>query len=248
MIDEVIEDLKTLDASRDTSDYLWVDAIGVLEGLTSYEVDPADFGVTKDDLENDFLESVLEDRGWHIGTGDNSYNWSGNISHDFTVFTVAPPNVDESELNTEYSEQTYQVIRFHRFGDVRGNYTADIMLKASFEDLLEDAETFEASFTIEVDNKEFYIDASVFDEGMRVLDADSQEDVGEIYSYTREDAEVEVHWMLAYDEIKDGLEALDRFVIVRPTDKWDRDIIEEGFSELRTTDRHRDRWYKNGDM
>jgi hypothetical protein len=248
MITDVIEDLKTLDASRDSRDYLYVDAIDVLEGLKSYEIDPADFGVTKEDLQNDFLESVLEDRGWHIGRGDNTYNWSGNISHDINFYTVVPPELDEKELDIEYSENTYEVMRFHRCGDVRGNYTSDIMLKASFEDLMEDSETFEASFTVEVDNKEFYIDASVFDEGMRVLDADSQEDVGEIYAYSKEDAEVDIHWMLAYDEIKDGLEALDRFVIVRPTDKWDRDLIEEGFSELRTTDRHRDRWYKNGDM
>ena len=239
MIKDVIQELREVDGKRpDWNEYLWVNAIDVLEGLKAIEVDPKTFGITQDELDDELLEGLLEDRGWHIGRGDNSYNWTGNISHDITFFTVAPPSVDDSELTTEYSENTYEVMRFHKTGDVRGNYTADIMVKSSTEDMLEDTETFEASFTVEVDGKEFYIDASVWDEGMRVIDADSGDDVGELYAYEIADAKTEIHWMLDYDNIKAQLEELDRFIITRLYNKWGYDIIEQGFSALKDTYRH----------
>lgn len=56
---------------------------------------------------------------------DNSYNWAGPITFQYRVFT--------------YRGREYTAINFHRFGDVRGNYTKYAILDCTqqeFYDLI----------------------------------------------------------------------------------------------------------------
>jgi hypothetical protein len=113
MINEVIKDLKTVDESSKavykTYDYI-VKAIDILEALKPLEV-------------NDYVsERVLKafesdnDNDIEVLDSANSYNWGANIDHHMQWHVV------------KFNNRKYVVMSFHRYGDVRCNYTDRFVL------------------------------------------------------------------------------------------------------------------------
>jgi hypothetical protein len=146
VINEVIKDLKAVDESSNavykTYDYI-VKAVDVLEALKPLEVN---------DYKREAILKAFEDGNRDYVEAFNSYNWSGNIDHHMQWYVV------------EVHNRNYMILSFHRFGDVRGNYTDEVVL--SYDDL--DRDDFhnaiiesDKSGSVEVDGKtyNFYVSA-----------------------------------------------------------------------------------------
>ena len=84
----------------------YVDAIDVIDELIEIFVE----------IDYNDLDETLEKMNASEKTSGNSYNWSGNISNDFN-FTF-----------WDTQQGLILEIKFHRFGDVRGNYTDSALI------------------------------------------------------------------------------------------------------------------------
>ena len=87
---------------------------------------------------------------------DNSYNWSSQVVFDFGTIKVYHPY----DLTKDYI-----IIKFHRYGDVRGNYTDYMVLditKELFYETIADATM--VSITINVNGKDYALDTDCFKE------------------------------------------------------------------------------------
>lgn len=136
----------------------------------------------------DYLEEV---DGLQEVKSDNSYNWSSNIDHDidFTIYR-------------NRSDDTFLVeLSVHRYGDVRGNYTNDVLLKFDsdydFIEILHDS-TIVVNY-ITVDNEEYCISIDICDEGYNVYNRENDTDFM-IYDYL----ETEANFIQAIKEHTEG--------------------------------------------
>ena len=128
----------TLPALDDES--IYVDITHLVEALADYEI--------SQDKARDLLDLVnIEDvDALDYVYADNSYNWDGMGSNEFDYKVYA---LDDGENIVR--------IKFHRFGDVRGNYTDDAFLL--FDDLFEFDEIVAEQFNdfyVVVDGLEFH--------------------------------------------------------------------------------------------
>ena len=129
-----------------------VDILELVEVLADYEVT---YRKACDLLE---VESVDDIDGLDYIIADNSYNWGGHIDHDF----------DYHVYETHNGEGIVLSIKFHRFGDVRGNYTENAYL------LFDDIYIFDEivgdqmhDFYSVVNGLEFMCTTSIVDEYIR---------------------------------------------------------------------------------
>ena len=90
-----------------SDDDITVDVLDLVEALADYEVT---YRKACDLLE---VESVDDIEGLDYIIADNSYNWGGMGSNDF----------DYHVYETHNGEGVVLSVKFHRFGDIRGNYT-----------------------------------------------------------------------------------------------------------------------------
>ena len=220
MYENVINDLKDLRGkevsifgqkttlSNTCSKYV-VDAINVVEGLKNggYIMEVEDMQEELRDLEiNCDLEKIdsiekfidlLIDKGVidnNKTKSDNTYNVNGNISNDmyFHIYT------------NDYNECVYTVIAFNRYGDVRGNYTDELLLKFDSEydcmDYFLGYDDFSCSVlnTIIIDGKEYETTSNIFSESIQVYSLEEMDDIGEVYGYYESDEEI-------IEEIKEKL-------------------------------------------
>ena len=165
------------------TDKTTIDIIDILKNLEEYELtELCDYRYndeTEEDEEINVLEecensddviSVLVEYGYISNDcdykGDNSYNWSGNVSHDFDIKIYN--NTIDSGIFVEF--------KVHRFGDVRGNYTESVILQ--FDSLQFDSEyTFWECIgecnkyeSIEVDEKIYNYTVSALNDTYEVMD------------------------------------------------------------------------------
>ena len=79
----------------------------------------------------------------------NSYNWTSPLSHD----------INYEVYGYDENSTVFIVIRVHKFGDIRGNYTDEIIVKYnSYESFLYhtmEYVTKEVSFYFDYNNKEY---------------------------------------------------------------------------------------------
>jgi len=141
-------------------DDLTIDTIEVLESLTDYEIDP-------DTIESEGLEELLIE-----GKGDNTYNWSAPVSND----------LDFRFYNSDWDDSVYVAIKAHRYGDVRGNYTDEVMLHFDnidcfYEAITETSKTFE----FEVDGHEYFGEVNILSETYEIFDNENGEYVCNAY-------------------------------------------------------------------
>lgn len=155
---EVINEIKELRGSEvrifgqptilnENVDDFTIDVVTVLEELQPYEI-------SYDDC-NEFTDFNNPTRS------DNSYNWNAPISND----------IDYSVYRTDYDEIIIS-LSVHRYGDVRCNYTDNMLFKFDNEDaflytLLENTSRYGY---IEVDGKDYSYDITIFHEGAEIYD------------------------------------------------------------------------------
>lgn len=118
----------TVNRNERKSRNLEIGALDLVEALKPYEVD------FKKLYKVDFDDVVYDDaQGYYEGidldiTSNNSYNWNGQV-----VF-----NYNEIEVTEDYgNDKRYITVKFHRFGDVRGNYTDYMVLDMSLDEFYE---------------------------------------------------------------------------------------------------------------
>lgn len=147
----------TVDRNERKSRNLEIGAIDLVEALKPYEVNfKALYKVDFDDVVYDDAQGNYESIDLDI-TSNNSYNWSAQV-----VF-----NYNEIEVIDRYGmEHKYITVKFHRFGDVRGNYTDYMVLDMSLDYFYE--VLFEASQVFcDIDYKgvSYSISTDIFKEG-----------------------------------------------------------------------------------
>lgn len=162
----------------ENTDNTTVDIIDILKNLEEYELtelyDYCYNNETEEDEEINILEdckngddviSVLVEYGYISDDcdykGDNSYNWSGNVSHDFDI------KIYRNALD----DGAFVEFKVHRFGDVRGNYTESVILQFnneySFWECIGDCDRYE---DIEVDGKTYDYTVSALSDTYEVAD------------------------------------------------------------------------------
>mgnify|MGYP003297118972 CR=1 FL=1 len=109
-VDNVIRDLEQIDEDRNYGEFCLAD---VVEWLKSEVYRDILGGITYEDLifeiKNDIEDGNLDFK--------NTYNWNGNVTHDLSF------------AFKEWDGMTYVVMRVHRYGDARCNYTDFIVLE-----------------------------------------------------------------------------------------------------------------------
>lgn len=163
-IDSIIKDIPMTDYEKSSDSRFSVNVRALLEGLKEYEVEiPKEFYEKyKNEYGNGVLQYVEEQTGKQKFEyrGYNTYNWNGAISHNLDGFI------------SESSDGCYVVIRVHRTGDVRYNYTDMALLKFEFIEqwfeIADDIAREQCSGYEEVDGKHYYYDLSIFQETIHV--------------------------------------------------------------------------------
>lgn len=125
------------------------------------------------------ITDYFEENGYEeIGNGDNTYNHCGRPQNDFNWQTF--------KKNDEY----YVVMSFHLGGDIRGNYTDDIVLKfdydTQFYEVLDDL-LYRVVFEFEHNGKTYQLTPNVFDECLEVYDIETDDYIYGIYTDNDED-------------------------------------------------------------
>ena len=153
---------KTIFGTYDSSNMkesknLDMSVLDVVRALAPYEIDfKGRYGV-------DFDDAMYEDaQGNYISIDtdkncDNSYNWSSQITFAFNSVEVINKNGDSNE---------YIAVMFHRYGDVRGNYTDYMVLDLSlseFYEIVSDASRVNCS--IDYKGNTYEISTDCFKEG-----------------------------------------------------------------------------------
>jgi len=131
-------------------DEITVDALEVIDAFDDYEIGSK---VVCELLNIESIDDVLD---LEHESADNSYNWSGHISNEFDYHVYA---TDEGQYIVS--------IKFHRFGDVRGNYTEDAFLlfedNYTFHDVMNEQHNY---FYVIVKGLEFHCNADVYTESI----------------------------------------------------------------------------------
>ena len=160
------------------TDKTTVDIIDILKNLEEYEVTEL-YGYcynneTEKDEEIDILEDCKNsddviDKLTEYGyinddcdyKGDNSYNWNGNVSHDFDI----------KIYNNAIDGGVFIDFKVHRFGDVRGNYTESVILQFdneyNFWECIGECDRYES---IEVDGHTYNYTISALSDTYEVTD------------------------------------------------------------------------------
>ena len=121
-------DACTVDRNERKSRNLEIGALDLVEALKPYEVHfMALYKVDFDNVVYDDEQGNYESIDLDI-TANNSYNWSAQV-----VF-----NYNEIEVIDRYGmEHRYVTVKFHRYGDVRGNYTDYMVLDMNLDEFYE---------------------------------------------------------------------------------------------------------------
>ena len=144
-----------------------------IEALEEYETDKetADFI-----LRAEYFNKETED--FKYVQAGNSYNWSGNIDHDFN-FTVI-----------QYQEEDFIIFKVHRYGDVRANYTVEAVLKMTLDQFYEVLrESTDIYGSIQVDGMTYQLTITATYEGIEVDNPTTKETFTIYEPATKEDIE-----------------------------------------------------------
>ena len=143
----IIRDLKHLKGNKYFGVYeaqnklesknLYISELDIIRGLASYEIDfkkvyGYDFETIAYDYDDllDDVDCIRLKHGYYIDVddlninGDNSYNWNSQVVFDYGKIKVQ----HECDLTKEYV-----IVKFHRYGDVRGNYTDYMVLDMNMD-------------------------------------------------------------------------------------------------------------------
>jgi len=175
---------KTTLSSRSEND-ITVSAVDFINELKDFEIAPR---VATRLMHAESSEYLSDDYN-----ADNSYNWSSLIDHDFDykVYETVLKSVDYGD-NVVYSGDVLIEIKFHRFGDIRGNYTDTAFLlfddDYGFLEVMQEINTF---FDVKVNELDFCCNTSIIGEGVNCWNKDKDLDF-EVYGCDLDDVKTEI--------------------------------------------------------
>ena len=153
MINEIIKDIKSIKNSLNN----YIQVVDVLNELKPFEVSKAYKERVLNEIEKDDYEDFYK-----FITSNNTYNWNAFIDHDINYYIY------------QYNNNIYVVLKVHRYGDVRGNYTDEAVL--IFNDV---NEFYEALSSSDIYNEfklsngvTLYYDLNFFSSVINVYDKD----------------------------------------------------------------------------
>ena len=156
------------DDGRVADNVMCCEALDVLEELKKYEISVSD----------EWIENFLNNPKVK---GDNTYNWSGNISNDLNMNYMVNENDEEIML-----------IMVHLYGDIRAGYSDYFAVKF---DSVYDFYELESSTQMKEVNDHMVADVTIFSDSYNVYDYEKQEDVGSFYDLELEDLLEEINNM-----------------------------------------------------
>ena len=153
---------KTIFGTYDSSNMkesknLDMSVLDVVRALAPYEIDfKGRYGVDFDDVVYENAQGNYISIDTDVNS-DNSYNWSSQIVFCFRTVKVMD----------QYGEtHLYKAIMFHRYGDVRGNYTDHMVLDMSDCEFLEVvADATRVNCSIDYKGNTYDISTDCFKEG-----------------------------------------------------------------------------------
>lgn len=111
---ETKELLKAVDQAYDHyKNFILIDSLELINKLEPYLTQ-----LSEDDLLN---------KGYKQICADNSYNWNAPLTHDFNICVY-------QNMENTFIENTFLVIKWHIMGDVRGNYTDELVYLCESQD------------------------------------------------------------------------------------------------------------------
>ena len=154
-----------VDHNERESKNLSISNLDIIRALAPYEIDfkklyKVDFDdVIYEDKEGNYISLDTD----YKNTANNSYNWSSQVVFNYQQIQVI---ADDYHVNYRGYDLTnhkeYIAIKFHRYGDVRGNYTDYMILDISLDEFYEiimDATRVYTTITINNINYEISTDA-----------------------------------------------------------------------------------------
>lgn len=142
---------------RSEKEILSITELEVAEYLKDYEVDFQD--VYNDynnddiivDLDEFFYDNIEYDNLYiNVKHSNNSYNWSSSAIFNYDVL--------------EINDIEYVAIKFHRYGDVRGNYTDYMLLNMDLEAFYEELSELNSYLDVDFEGNNISVDYSVLNE------------------------------------------------------------------------------------
>ena len=133
---------------------LSISSLDIIRALAPYEIDFKKlYGVDFDDvIYEDAQGNYISIDTDYKNSSNNSYNWSSQVVFNYQQVQII---TDDYHVNYRGHDLTnhkeYIAIKFHRYGDVRGNYTDYMVLDMSMEKFYEvvaEATSVHASVTI----------------------------------------------------------------------------------------------------
>ena len=154
------------DDGRIADNVMCCEVLDVLEELKEYEISVSD----------EWIENFKHNPKVK---GDNTYNWSGNISNDLNIDYLMNDNDEEIML-----------IMVHLYGDIRGGYSDYFAVKFDNE-----YEFYELESTTQMKdvNDHMVADVTIFSDSYNVYDYEKQEDVGSFCDFELEDLLKEIN-------------------------------------------------------
>ena len=157
MINDIVKDIKNIKNNLNSH----IQVIDVLNELKPFEVSKAYKERVLNDIEKDENEDFYK-----LITGNNTYNWNAFIDHDINFYIY------------EFNNNIYVVLKVHRYGDIRGNYTDEAVLifndTNEFYEVLSSGDTYNYFFKLS-SGVTLYYDLNIFSSVIRVYDENGSE-------------------------------------------------------------------------
>lgn len=155
-IDEVIRQVR----AGGTSGWIW-DGDHIRDDIFVCDIFPIleDLKYSEIDMDEDTFDYIMLE-----GDGDNTYNWSANISNDIDIRYV------------KGKEYLGAILMVHLAGDVRGNYSSYFAIE-NISALYE----CDAAYQYKAITDKYTADMSALSEGFEVYDTDTGDEIGTCY-------------------------------------------------------------------
>ena len=129
----------------------------LIEALEDYEVSSEEYEAMMKAYDDE--ESTLE-----FIKGYNTYNWNGNIDH----------NINFNHI--KYNEEDFIMLKIHRYGDVRSNYTVEAIVRIKLDEFIDIImENLSVYDSIKVDGIDYQVSISAMNEFIEVYNPSNEE-------------------------------------------------------------------------
>jgi hypothetical protein len=135
--------------------------------------------VSKEDYEAMMKAYDEEDSTIEFIKGYNTYNWNGSVDHHINFNHI------------KYNEEDFIMLKIHRYGDVRSNYTVEAIVNMNLDEFLDCMmEYLHVYDSIEVDGINYQLSIYSTSEAIEVYNPSNEESF-EIYTIPEEEDMIE---------------------------------------------------------